>query len=532
MRVYGATEAWTNVIRRNKFARWGLSDNPNRIGNSAAMRLRSPVFLPGMSPKFRIADSDVIFCIGSCFARNIERALIDFGIECASVPSSERDGVIAETFTKFSTVAMLAELRWALGPRTPFDEGLLLRHKDGTFSDLHSRHGVSRVSREAALAARHRVIEGMRRITRSDVVVLTLGLVEAWYDNELELYLNEAPSFSSAQRDSERFSLHVLGYNENLAALHSIHELLTEALPRRPKLALTVSPVPLTSTFSDRDVVVANMYSKATLRAVAQDFSERYDDVDYVPVFESVVSSAAEAAWEHDRIHVTELTVRANVLHFLRHYLANPAKRSQAADQLRNLLEGDRAEAPKRKKRKLPQFELAAKDKKAFPSGAPTITASSAMTTNYGSASLGSGPTVPWHAETPVGYPQTLWISFPAPLTPKALWLQAQDRHLDRAPSKFSVYGRNDGQARHLLLKSDRKPRWDVAGWASWRFAEAGAYQHFEIVIEANCGDPQFLTLQRLWFEPAAARPRRGALEKRPNTSPQAASRSVQPVQA
>src|SRR5437764_9894601 len=40
-------------------------------------------------------------------------------------------------------------------------------------------HGISRVSREEALAARQRVIEAMRAITRSDVIILTLGLVEA-----------------------------------------------------------------------------------------------------------------------------------------------------------------------------------------------------------------------------------------------------------------------------------------------------------------------------------------------------------------
>jgi hypothetical protein len=61
-RVFGADEAWQNVVRRNKFARWALGENPKRVENSAAMRLRAPVFLPGMSPKFRIQNSDVIFC--------------------------------------------------------------------------------------------------------------------------------------------------------------------------------------------------------------------------------------------------------------------------------------------------------------------------------------------------------------------------------------------------------------------------------------------------------------------------------------
>jgi hypothetical protein len=165
-RAYGADEAWQNVANRNKFARWGLSENPKRVENSATMRLRSPLFLPGMAPKFQIQNSDVIFCIGSCFARNIERALTDFGLDCASIPSAalQSQGLQSEALTKFSTASMLTELRWALDVETPFEDAFLLSHNDGTFTDPHSRHGVAHVSREEALAARHRGDAGNRAI--------------------------------------------------------------------------------------------------------------------------------------------------------------------------------------------------------------------------------------------------------------------------------------------------------------------------------------------------------------------------------
>lgn len=506
-RIYGAGDAWHNVVRRNKFARWALGENPKRVENSAAMRLRAPVFLPGMSPKFTIQNSDVIFCVGSCFARNIEGALIDFGFDCASIPSPalRQEGLQSETLTKFSTVAMLSELRWALDPDAPFQDAFLLRHDDGTFTDLHSRHGVSRVSREEALAARQRVAEAMRAITRSDVIILTLGLVEAWYDNELGIYLNEAPGFAVAQRDVARFSLHILDYRQNLAALQSIYELLTRKLPRSPRILLTVSPVPFTSTFSDRDVVVANTYSKATLRAVAQDFAERYEAVDYVPVYESVVNSSVGAAWKRDRIHVTDAAIRANVLHFVANYLADPDKRAQAVAALAEL-EGIRMPAGWQQKQvPLPDFEVASADVAAFPAGLPETTASSELALNYGARFLGSGSTVPWHAKAPVSYPQTISIAFAAPLEAKALWLQAQDHHLDRAPGKFSVYGCRDDGERRLVLRSRSTPRWDFMGWASWPLREASAFTHFQIVIDENCGNPELLTLQRLWFEPAAS---------------------------
>jgi hypothetical protein len=106
------------------------------------------------------------------------------------------------------------------------------------------------------------------------------------------------------------------------------------------------------------------------------------------------------------------------------------------------------------------------------------------------------------HAKTPVGYPQSISIRFAAPLKPKALWLQAQDHHVDRAPQKFSVYGCSGNGERQLLLRSRSKPSWDFTGWACWRFRQTNTYTQFEIVIDENCGNPELLTLQRLWFEP------------------------------
>jgi len=505
VRRHEARDAWQNVIARNKFARWSASENPKRIENSAALRLRSPIFLPAMSPKFKIRNSDVIFCIGSCFARNIESALVDFGLDCASVPSAalQNDGLQSETLTKFSSAAMLTELRWALDPATPFQETFLIAHGDGTFSDPHSRHGVSHVLREHAMSARHRVIQAMREILRADIVILTLGLVEAWYDNELGIYLNEAPGYLVAQQDFKRFSLHVLDYPRNMTALQRICDLLAK-LPRRPKILLTVSPVPFMSTFSDKDVVVANTYSKATLRAVVEDLAARHAAIDYVPVFEAVVNSRVDLAWERDRIHVADLAVRSNVLHFLANYLADPAKSAQAASALGTLLGGNRLVGQRNGKVRLPDFEFAEIDANAFPAGLPQIGASSEMALNYGAQFLGSGPPVPWHAKSPVSYPQTISVSFRAPLTPKALWLQAQDHHFDRAPCTFSVYGCNGGDERHLLLQSRDKPSWDFTGWASWRLPETNACTQFEIVIEENCGNPELLTLQRLWFEPGS----------------------------
>ena len=55
-------------------------------------------------------------------------------------------------------------------------------------------------------------------------------------------------------------------------------------------MLLTVSPVPLTATASDKHVLTATTYSKSVLRAVAGELYDRYADIDYFPSYEIVAS--------------------------------------------------------------------------------------------------------------------------------------------------------------------------------------------------------------------------------------------------
>ena len=58
-----------------------------------------------------------------------------------------------------------------------------------------------------------------------------------------------------------------------------------------------------------------------------------------------------------------------------------------------------------------------------------------------------------------------------------------------------------DHERREHLIADDRQDQ-NESG-ADQDFEEVGRHARFEIVIEENCGNPELLTLQRLWFEPA-----------------------------
>jgi hypothetical protein len=99
------------------------------------------------------------------------------------------------------------------------------------------------------------------------------------------------------------------------------------------RFIVTVSPVPLASTFKDQDVVVANGGSKATLRAVAEELHRRYDFVDYFPSYEFVTNSPRSLAWAEDQLHVAAPMVARITETFVKlYYPPADAVQADAAD--------------------------------------------------------------------------------------------------------------------------------------------------------------------------------------------------------
>lgn len=86
------------------------------------------------------------------------------------------------------------------------------------------------------------------------------------------------------------------------------------------KFVITVSPVPLGTTFTGMDVISANSHSKATLRSAAGEFCAAHASVDYYPSYEMVTSTNPAIAWQEDRIHVTVPLVDAVIARFVASY--------------------------------------------------------------------------------------------------------------------------------------------------------------------------------------------------------------------
>lgn len=307
----------------------GLAGADARQWPDIAGRFAEDPFVVRHEPGFSLNAESRFFCLGSCFARNIEEHLIYRGIEVLSKrvvsPKEEWPARANGFLNKFTTHSMVQELRWLAEPPQDPQEHLLETSKG--WRDMHLTPGLQASSLERAVERRRWLAaEYFPRIAQADVVVMTLGLNEVWRDSRTGARLNAAPGLWEIKREPGRFTLEVTDVAENVAALEEARSLI-KAMNPEMKIIVTVSPVPMGTTFSGRDIAVANTLSKATLRAAADAFQINHDDVDYFPSFEIATLSSRSFAYAPDCLHVADRVVGHIMGQFLDTYLGASAPR-------------------------------------------------------------------------------------------------------------------------------------------------------------------------------------------------------------
>jgi len=320
LEVYSSNEA-LEIARANKaFRGWPKRNDDNRV---------EPVALPDFKPAFSLSVGEKLFTIGSCFARHIEATLQRLGFEfvvrrLSADPLFSGD-VNVNVLNKYTPNSILNELQWALEPeRGPYPDPIgYLELGPDQWIDVNM-HQAPAVPLEIARRRRQLALENAWSVKECRVVVITPGLIEAWWDAEAKYYVNETPPVSFMKKHPDRFQLHVLTYDEVVRAFAEIHALLSRHLRPDFWILSTVSPVPLSTTFRNDDVMVANTYSKSVLRAATDEFRSRYRNVGYFPSYESVILSHRDIAWRDDLIHPTHEIIEVNMFRMVERYIEAP----------------------------------------------------------------------------------------------------------------------------------------------------------------------------------------------------------------
>ena len=259
-------------------------------------------------PKFEVMPQDPVVTFGSCFAQHIGRALrereFSWLITEPAAPGMKQQTAREFNYGVFScrtgniyTASLLRQwASWATGAKAQPEE---VWESEGRIFDPFrpavEPNGFASV--EEMRQSRETAIDAFRNcIERCRYFVFTLGLTESWHNSEHGYEYPMCPGTVAGEFDeqvhkfeNQDFARVLTSLNEAVAAMRSLNNKL--------RVILTVSPVPLTATYSGRHVLVATMHSKSILRAVAGQVSTNSPFIDYFPSYEIINSPAFRGAF-------------------------------------------------------------------------------------------------------------------------------------------------------------------------------------------------------------------------------------------
>ncbi|WP_347302279.1 GSCFA domain-containing protein [Croceibacterium sp. TMG7-5b_MA50] len=289
---------------------------------------------PVTDVRFTIDRDARVATAGSCFAQHISRRISQSGYrylvteDGADLPAEERTaggyGVFPARFGNiYTTVQLLQLFDEAFGKRDAPSEAW--QRPDGRYVDSLRQQVEPRgfATPDCVTQDRARHLPQVRRMfEQADLFIFTLGLTEAWRSRTDGTVFSAAPGVVAGTFDPAKHEFVNFSVQESYAALREFLAKLREVNPA-VKVVLTVSPVPLMATFSDRSVLVANSYSKSVLRVVAEMAVEEHDWVAYFPSYEIITGSFAGGLYyEADHREVNALGVAHAMRCFMRHYIA------------------------------------------------------------------------------------------------------------------------------------------------------------------------------------------------------------------
>lgn len=285
------------------------------------------------------ASADV-FVIGSCFANEIRAVLEHAGVvvhpridpdlhplfpdELKTAPSwgpwDER-----VHYQCYTPPSIRQEIDIALGRWTPPDTAIFETRQAGEtrYWDPYRRQ-ICAESKDALLEIRRRMSAAQATgLAKAKLVVITLGLIESFRLVRHEGYAAEVnPGFAKES------TFEPSGYDQALADMEAACDAILAADPDK-RIVITVSPIPLSRTFMDTDVITATMRGKSILRAVADSLVAKYPQVEYWPSFEYVMWSG-RGFREDDLRHVRPEIVEEITAAFCRCYF-KPAVAERAS---------------------------------------------------------------------------------------------------------------------------------------------------------------------------------------------------------
>jgi len=306
------------------------TDLPRSAFWKTGVAQENPYAIKGIyQKKFKISAKTKIATAGSCFAQHISRYLNKNGYNVLDVeppppglPESLHQkfgfSMYSARYGNIYTVRQLLQLSQEVaGVWIPQN---YIWEKAGKFYDALrpavEPEGLD--SPEEVHSHRQYHISQVKKLFENlDLFIFTLGLTEMWVHKESGTVFPTAPGTLAGEFDDTLFEFKNANYKEIIQDFRDFCKLVTDIRGgKRFKILLTVSPVPLTATASQKHILPSTVYSKSTLRSVAGELANS-KWVDYFPSFEIVTNPRLHSSSFSDNLRsVRNESVEMVMSHF------------------------------------------------------------------------------------------------------------------------------------------------------------------------------------------------------------------------
>ena len=261
--------------------------------------------MPIPAKRFKIPKGATVATAGSCFAQSLARHLSRMSdVSFLQVePIGADQPLFSALYGNIYTVRHLLQLFGsAQGEFLPAESAWL--RADGRYVDPFRPYVLKEgfATPGDVAIARQRHLAAVRRIfAECSVFVFTLGLTEAWFSATDGAVFPVAPGVVTDAIDPARYRFCNFTYAEILEDLSIFLQKLSRLNPAAACI-LTVSPVPLTATYTDEHVLTATVHSKSILRAVCSEIESRCSSAFYFPSFEIVSAHFNRGAYFEENL--------------------------------------------------------------------------------------------------------------------------------------------------------------------------------------------------------------------------------------
>jgi hypothetical protein len=253
--------------------------------------------------RFELSNDDKIGTAGSCFAQHISKAMRRVGfnvLELEPAPTGLPEalwtkfgyGLYSARYSNIYTSRQFLQLLQEAFEDAQSPEPVWER--DGRYFDSMrpavEPNGLNSAQEVAAHRAFH--LARVRQLFEElDVFIFTLGLTECWQYAGTDWVFPTAPGTIAGSYDQRTYVFRNLSHTEIANEMRSAIDLIRKHnKSNNLRFLFTVSPVPLTATYSQDHILVATTYSKSVLRAVAGELCDADERIAYFPSYEMVTA--------------------------------------------------------------------------------------------------------------------------------------------------------------------------------------------------------------------------------------------------